>query len=59
MKNIYDKSLMDIVSNTRNGLMFAVYSYKHYSHVTIRATVSTTPCKGDLYQPPKEKSKDL
>ena len=59
MKNIYDKPLIDIVSDTRDGLLFAVYSYKHYSHVTLRATVNTTPCKGNLYHPPDEFSKYL
>ena len=49
LKDVFDKSLMDIVSDTREGLSLAVYSYKHYSQVTIRATVSTTPCKGNLY----------
>ena len=48
MTGIYDKSMMDIVSHTKEGLIFAVYSYKHYSEVNIKATVGTTPCMGNL-----------
>ena len=52
MKSMFDKSLMDLVSNTRDGMLLAVYSYKHYSRVTMAATVTVTPCRGDLYYKP-------
>ena len=48
MTGIYDKSMMDIISHTKDGLIFAVYSYKHYSEVNITAIVGTTPCMGNL-----------
>ena len=48
MTGIYDKSMMDIISHTKDGLMFAVYSYKHYSEVNIKAVVGTTPFIGNL-----------
>ena len=55
MTGIYDKSMMDIISHTKDGLIFAVYSYKQYSEVNIKATVGTTPCMGNLnFKPPGE-----
>ena len=42
----YDNSLMSIVSNTTDGLLLVVYSFKHYSQVSVQATVTSTPCKG-------------
>ena len=44
----HDKSMMDIISETREGLLFAVYSYEPYSKVSIKARVSSTPCRGNL-----------
>ena len=43
---MYDKSLMNIVSDTTDGLLLVVYSFKHYSQVSVEATVTSTPCKG-------------
>ena len=48
MKGMYDKSMMDVISHTKDGLIFTVYSYKHYSEVNIKAIVGTTPCMGNL-----------
>ena len=40
-----DKYLMNIVSDTTDGLAVVVYSFKHYSQVLVEATVTSTPCK--------------
>ena len=48
MKGRFDKSMMDIISHTKKGLIFAVYSYNHYSQVHLNAIVTSTPCKGYL-----------
>ena len=37
---------MDIVSGTKKGLIFVVYSFKGYSQVSVEATVTSTPCRG-------------
>ena len=44
-----DKYIMDIVSGNRSGLVIAVYSFKHYSQVSVEATVTLTPCKGAFF----------
>ena len=45
-RNDRDKSLMNIVNEKREALIFVVYSYKYYSQVSVEATVTLTPCKG-------------
>ena len=40
--------MIDVISDTRDGLLIAVYSYQYYSRVSIEALVSTTPCRGNL-----------
>ena len=44
-----DKYIMGIVSSTRAGFVIAVYSFKHYSQVSLEATVTSTPCKGAFF----------
>ena len=41
-----DKYIMDIVSGTKKGLIFVAYSFKGYSQVSVKATVTSTPCRG-------------
>ena len=36
--------LMNIVSDTTHGLVFVVYSFKHYSQVSVEDAVTSTPC---------------
>ena len=40
-----EKYLMNIVSDTTDGLLVVVYSFKHYSQVSVEATVTSTPVK--------------
>ena len=47
------KYLMNIVSDTTNGLVVVVYSFKHYSQVSMEATVTSTPCKGIFFNDSK------
>ncbi len=49
VKSIYDKWILNIVSESRDGLIFVVYSFKYYSAVSIDATVTATPCRGVIY----------
>ena len=42
-----DKYITGIVSGTRDGLIVSDYSFKHYSQVSVQATI-TTPCKGEF-----------
>ena len=44
-----EKYLMNIVSDTTNGLVVVVYSFKHCSQVSVGATVTSTPCKGIFF----------
>ena len=46
LQNNYDKPLMNIISTTRMGLFFIVYSFEPYSEVFVEATVSGSPCRG-------------
>ena len=46
IENNYDKPLMNIISGTKDGLLFVVYAFDAYSEVIVDATVSATPCEG-------------
>ena len=41
-----DKYIMGIVGSTKDGFIISVYSFKHYSQVSVEATVTSTTCKG-------------
>ena len=41
-----EKILMNIISPDRDGWILVMYSYKHYSLVSVEAKVIPTPCKG-------------
>ncbi len=43
------KVLMNIVSHTQDGLLMVVYSYQNYSHISIEASATSTPCQGIPY----------
>lgn len=38
--------LPNIVSSTPNGLVVVVYSFKSYSHISLKATATATQCQG-------------
>ena len=42
----YNTWIMNIVSESREGIILIVYSFKQYSTVTVEATVTSTPCRG-------------
>ena len=44
-----DKYIMGIVSGTRDSLIFIIYSFKGYCHVSVEVTVSSTPCRGIFF----------
>ena len=41
-----NKLAFDLVSDSEKSLILVVYSYKHYSQISLEATVSSTSCKG-------------
>ncbi len=47
------KVLMNIVSHTQDGLLMAVYSCEKYSHISIEASATLTPCRGIPYHKSK------
>lgn len=40
------KIIPSIVSNSKDSIIFVVYSYKYYSDVMVKVTLSLTPCIG-------------
>ena len=43
------KSLPSLISDTEDGVVFAVYSFRFYSRVTAQVTLAATPCRGIVY----------
>ena len=43
------KSLPSFISDTEDGAVFAVYSFRFYSRVTAQVRLAATPCRGIVY----------